>query len=470
VSFSATRGEPCTLKVELQSVGTENALGFSLGFDPALLQFVELRPIAIPVGAGFLVNSLQAGQGELGVLMALSPGSTLSATNRILLEVDFLATPGADPARTTISFTDAPVRREVASVTAKALPAVFEDAADVTLIPENWDPAPPVATLASTAPNPARVAPVPVSVTFSKNVMGFTAQGIVTGNARVENVSGSGRAYTFDLYPINRGRLTAAIPAGAATDYLGTPNLASTTFSCRFGAAAGDADGDGRADLLVYDPSSGLWYVRGANGAVVSWGQAWGGAGFTPVSGDYDGDLVSDLAVYDRASASWFIRSVAGQMLAWGVAWGGLGFEPVSGDYDGDLISDLAVFAPDGGLWYALDIGGQVLLWAEPWGAAGMVAVPGDYDGDGRADLAVYHEGSGAWYVKSSASGTVLAWADTWGGPGFAPVAGDFDGDGRADQAVYQRSAGAWYVKTLGGTVVFWAEGWGGQGLMPCSE
>lgn len=517
-SFAADRGDPCTLPLELKSMGNENAIGFSLEFDPALLQFKGVRPLGVPSGASFLVNNLEAEEGRLGVLMALSPGTTMPATNRVLLEVDFMATSGADPARTSVRFSDSPVRREVANVLARAVPIAFEDAGEITLLPGQWDAAPPAAVFSTTASDPARVAPVPVTVTFTKKVQGFEPQRIVPGNARIANFAGSGRVYTFDLFPINRGRITASIPAGAVKDLLGTASEAEAVFSHRFGSAPGDMDGDGRADLLVYDPLSGCWYVRGAAGVAMLWGQAWGGSGLTPVlgdydgdgmvdmvvyqestglwfarnmngatlfwakawggpgfmpvAGDYDGDLIADLSVYAPASAAWFIRSLAtGSVIAWNHAWGGAGFVPVAGDYNGDLVSDLALFAPDAGQWFALSLDGSLLLWAEAWGGPGMVAVSGDFDGDGRADLALYQESAGLWYIKSSAAeGAVLAWATAWGGPGFAPVAGDFDGDGRADLAVYNRASGMWYAQTLDGSLIFWDEAWGGMGLVPCSE
>jgi hypothetical protein len=72
-----------------------------------------------------------------------------------------------------------------------------------------------------------------------------------------------------------------------------------------------------------------------------------------PVAADYDGDGRADIAVYRPAEGNWYLlQSTAGV----GIAHWGIPIDiPVTGDYDGDGKSDLAVFRPADGNWYLLN-------------------------------------------------------------------------------------------------------------------
>ncbi len=227
-----------------------------------------------------------------------------------------------------------------------------------------------------------------------------------------------------------------------------------------------DVDGDGKADLALYDQASGLWYVCGADGQVLLWARNWGGPGLIPVRGDFDGDGAGDLALYYEATGAWFIQGMAGNLIAWGAQWGGPEMIPVSGDYDGDGISDLAAYHEESGFWFILTMQGEVLAWAKPWGGPGFAPVSGDYNGDWISDLPVYHQASGNWFVTAM-DDTLLAWADAWGGTGYEPVGGDYNGDRESDLAVYATEHGDWYIRTMQGEILAWARPWGAAGLLP---
>jgi hypothetical protein len=86
---------------------------------------------------------------------------------------------------------------------------------------------PATVTLASTAPQYTRVSPIPVTVTFSKPVLDFTAQKLVVANATVSGFAGSGATYSFNLVPAGQGAITVDVPEETVHDASGTGNTAA---------------------------------------------------------------------------------------------------------------------------------------------------------------------------------------------------------------------------------------------------
>ncbi len=89
----------------------------------------------------------------------------------------------------------------------------------------------PTVVMSSVATDPPTTLPIPVTVTFSESVTGFTAGDIATGNATVSNFTGSGASYSFSLVPNGAGLVTADIAANAAQDGGGNGNTAAAQFS-----------------------------------------------------------------------------------------------------------------------------------------------------------------------------------------------------------------------------------------------
>jgi hypothetical protein len=203
-----------------------------------------------------------------------------------------------------------------------------------------------------------------------------------------------------------------------------------------------EIDGDGKSDLTVFHPSTGLWYARQSSN-LSRFSIQFGGPGYIPVAYDYDEDGKSDIAVYHPPSGLWFVRqSSTGTTVTTG--FGGDGYQPVPGDFDRDGKADLAVFHESTGLWFVLQSStGTSFSFA--FGGSGAVPMQADYDGDAQTDFAVYYPASGLWFIRSSLTGTTSSVG--FGGTGYAPVKGDFDGDGRSDVAVYDAAAGWWFVR-----------------------
>jgi len=212
---------------------------------------------------------------------------------------------------------------------------------------------------------------------------------------------------------------------------------------------SGDYDGDGKQDLAVYRLATGFWYVLlSSTGYTDFIAESWGTSTDIPVTGDYDGDGKADLAVYRPSTGTWYVkRSSTNFSTFQSMAWGIDTDRPVPGDYDGDGRTDYAVYRPSTGMWYALlSTTNSTNFIAQSWGTSTDVTVPGDYDGDGKTDLGVFRPANGTWYVLLSGGGGAPYLAISWGLGTDIVVPNDYDGDGRTDLGVFRPSNGTWYV------------------------
>ena len=230
----------------------------------------------------------------------------------------------------------------------------------------------------------------------------------------------------------------------------------------------GDVNGDGVPDVVWVEPSSGqlaTWLMSSPAAissptfpASVGTGSSWVLSGIGDINGDGRADLL-------------WRNSSTGQVLVWQMTATGtvastldLGVVPLSyalrgvGDFNGDGIGDL--------LWFqATD--GQVAIWLMAANGTHTAVFPGavgpgtwlpyrvgDFDGDGKADL-FWRDGASGMTVVWYMNGGTIADFDFFVSVPLADwdlgSVGDFDLDGRADVM--------WYAPASGNVVRWLMEG-----------
>src|SRR5205814_371548 len=95
----------------------------------------------------------------------------------------------------------------------------------------------------------------------------------------------------------------------------------------------------------------GTWNIELSSGGTRSIG--WGTAGDIPMPADYNGDGKADIGVYRPSTGVWYLLdgpNGSGNAYGWGISTD----IPVAGDFDGDGKYDIGVYRPSNGMWYIL--------------------------------------------------------------------------------------------------------------------
>jgi cytochrome c peroxidase len=298
--------------------------------------------------------------------------------------------------------------------------------AQAVLVVDSNDPG-----VGSSIPASGSFARVSVNLNGSGNGNGFGSVSLpIPNNPALLGQTFYGRWYVADAGAANGFSVTQAFRFTIFGDSPTVPNKTHPDF-----------DGDGKADLSVFRPSNGTWYIsNSSNNSLIS--VQFGANGDLIAPADFDGDRKTDISVFRPADGGWYRLNSSNNTFS-AFQFGANGDLPVPGDFDGDGKADLTVYRPSAGSWYRINSSNNQFIAAQ-FGIAEDKPLIGDFDGDGKSDLTVFRPSNGTWYRINSATDTFSP--NQFGANGDLPVPADYDGDGRTDLAVYRPSVGDWYI------------------------
>ncbi len=220
-----------------------------------------------------------------------------------------------------------------------------------------------------------------------------------------------------------------------------------------------DLNGDGRSDLLWYNPATGqtvVWLMDGTNAsssATLLSDPNWR----IRKTADFNGDGMADLLWYNPATGQTALSLMNGTSISsWTVLLTDGDWKVIeAADFNGDRKADLLWYNPATGQtaqWImngANVVSWTVLLTDGDW----KVVATADFNGDGMADLLWYNASIGqtaAWLMNGS---SVSSWAALFTDADWKPVGtADLNGDGMADLLWYNASIGQTAAWLMNGT------------------
>lgn len=124
----AARGQNQSIVVEMEAVGNENAVGFSLNFDASQLRYLSASTFGGSTGAAININTAMVGVGKVGIALALPGGQKLVLGKQPIAIITFTVLASENVSNTFLNFGDQPIAREVVDTSANAVAANFSGA------------------------------------------------------------------------------------------------------------------------------------------------------------------------------------------------------------------------------------------------------------------------------------------------------------------------------------------------------
>lgn len=166
----------------------------------------------------------------------------------------------------------------------------------------------------------------------------------------------------------------------------------------------GDWDGDGRANLGVRNPKSGVFTLATPAGQRRV---RLGAAGDLPIAGDFDGDGVTDIGVR-RAAKNVFVLKMSRSGKTRYIPFGNVKHLPVTGDWNGDGVTDFGTFDTARARFSLRIVDSDNLVWtaAVRFGKPGDLPVTGDWDANGRTDVGTWNPATATFTQRRARSAT----------------------------------------------------------------
>jgi len=207
--------------------------------------------------------------------------------------------------RSAYTFDVAPSSQGVMTVSIAA--GVAQDDASLLNLVSNifsttYDTGPPSVVLSTSETSPTNASLFSVTATFSEDVTGFQSSDLSVTNATVDNFSGLGTTYTFDMTP-SGGPISISIAGGAAQDAAGNNNTVSNTLSFVYDITAPVIAEVTPVPALGVDPTPNYTFSTTENGAI-TYGGSCGSATSDASSSNNNTITFNELpnGIYDDCS------------------------------------------------------------------------------------------------------------------------------------------------------------------------